>query len=133
MRTESIDLQNIKDDDGRITVAENLPFEIKRMFMVCIDVGKQRGAHSMKTCDQLFIATMGEMVVAINDENGYKKYFLRKNGRGLLVPARAWRTVRPNTRHAHMLVLASEVYDPDDSIRDYKEFENAIQQYRSSI
>lgn len=133
MNTHQIDLQNIKDEMGKITVAEHLPFEIKRVFMICFDRGQERGHHSMHKCKQLFIVTFGEVLVTINDENGFKKYMLKENGRGLLVPAQAWRVLKPLSNHAHMLVLASENYDDADSVRDYQEFQDVVQQDRPAI
>ena len=121
-----INLPKIIDPRGNLTVAEqfrNVPFDIKRVYWVYdVPGGESRGGHAHKECKEFIIAVSGSFHVTL--ENGKKKttYLLNHPYQGLLVETGVWRTLDDFSSGAVCLVLASELYDEDDYIRDYNEF-----------
>ena len=122
-----IEMQVVNDENGSLLIYENFPFEVKRTFVAYMRVGRQRGGHANHTCEQVFSVISGEVVLKLETGNGREEYHMRQNGRGIYVPAMAWRTLWAKTRFACVLVHASMAYDESDYIRSYKEFKNAIQ------
>ena len=129
MTDTHIDMQVVNDENGSIMIAENLSFEVKRTFVIYMKVGRQRGGHANYECEQLFTVISGEVVLRVETAEGKEEYHMRQNGRGVYVPALAWRTLMAKTRFACVLVHASTVFDESDYIRDYEEFKDALQQH----
>ena len=124
-----IDMQVVDDENGSLLIYENFPFEVKRTFVAYMKVGRQRGGHANHKCEQVFSVISGEVVLNVETANGREKYHMRQNGRGIYVPATAWRTLMAKTRFACVLVHASMVYDESDYIRTHEEFKDALQQH----
>ena len=129
MTDTHIDMQVVDDENGSILITERLPFEIKRTFALYMRVGRQRGGHANFKCEQVFTVISGEVVLRVETADGNEEYHMRQNGRGIYVPALAWRTIMAKTRFACVLVHASAEYDESDYIRTREEFKNAIQQH----
>ena len=68
------------------------------------------------------VATSGSVHVTLDDGQNKKTFVLDKPWEGLLVAPGLWRTLEHFSGGAVCMVLASEKYDPDDYIRDYKAF-----------
>ena len=129
MTDTHIDMQVIDDENGSLLISENLPFDVKRTFVIYMKVGRQRGGHANYECDQIFTVISGEVVLRIETAEGKEKYHMRQSGHAIYVPALAWRTITAVTRFACVLVHASMVYDESDYIRTREEFNDAIQQH----
>ena len=122
-------MQVVNDASGSLLIYENFPFDVERTFVANMQVGRQRGGHANHGCEQVFSVISGEVVLRVETADGKEEYHMRQNGRGVYVPAMAWRTLMAKTRFACVLVHASMVYDESDYIRDYDEFKDAIQQH----
>ena len=111
---------------GNLTVVENgqtLPFDVKRVYYLYdIPGGESRGAHAHKHLSQLIIAASGSFRVTLDDGNVKRSFFLNRPYQGLYVKPGIWRDLDDFSSGAVCMVLASEVYDKDDYIRDYNEF-----------
>lgn len=111
---------------GNLTVVENgqtLPFDVKRVYYLYdIPGGESRGAHAHKHLSQLIIAASGSFRVTLDDGNVKRSFFLNRPYQGLYVKPGIWRDLDDFSSGAVCLVLASEVYDKKDYIRDYNEF-----------
>ncbi len=127
MTNTHIEMQVVKDVNGELLIYENFPFDVKRTFVIYMMVGRQRGGHANRECEQVFSVISGEVVLKLETGNGREEYHMRQNGRGIYVPAMAWRTLWAKTRFACVLVHASMVYDESDYIRTREEFEDALQ------
>lgn len=121
-----IDLPKMFDPRGNLTVAEqfkNVPFGIKRVYWVYdVPGGESRGGHAHKECKEFIIAVSGSFHVTLDDGTDKKSYLLNHPYQGLLVETGIWRTLDDFSSGAVCLVLASELYDESDYIRDYDEF-----------
>ena len=119
-------LSKIHNRAGNITVVEgnkNIPFDIKRLYYLYdIPGGEDRGGHAHKELMQLIVAASGSFDVLLDDGINKKIVTLNRPNYGLMVVPGIWRELMEFSSGAICLVLASEVYDEKDYIRDYSEF-----------
>ncbi|QXP59909.1 sugar 3,4-ketoisomerase [Olleya sp. HaHaR_3_96] len=122
-----IDLPKIKDSRGNLSVIENntIPFDIKRVYYLYdVPSDAYRGGHAHKKLVQFLIPLSGSFDVILKDSIKTKSVTLNKPNKGLLITSGVWRELENFSSGAVCLVLASEVYDEDDYIREYKAFKN---------
>lgn len=121
------------DRKGNLTVVENgttFPFHSKRVYYLYdVPGGASRGAHAHKTLEQLIVAVSGSFKVSLDDGVDKKAFFLNRPYQGLYVKPGMWRDLEDFSSGAVCMVLASEVYQPEDYIRDY----DAFLEYRSRL
>lgn len=120
------ELPHIEDMRGNLSVGEfgrSIPFLAKRYFMV-FDVPSReiRGEHAHRTCHQFLICIKGSCSVVADDGIHRREFLLNRPNLGVYLPAMVWGIQYKYTSDAVLLIFASEYYDPDDYIRDYKEF-----------
>lgn len=127
-----IDLPKIFDPRGNLTVAEqqkNVPFDVARVYWVYdVPAGESRGGHAHKQCLEFIIAVSGSFHVTLDNGHERQTFLLNHPYQGLLVETGVWRTLDDFSSGAVCLVLASELYEEEDYIRDYGEF---LRIYRS--
>lgn len=114
------------DRKGNLTVVENgktLPFDVKRVYYLYdVPGGESRGAHAHKDLEQLIIAASGSFKVTLDDGKCKRTFFLNRPYQGLYVKPGMWRDLEDFSSGAVCMVLASDVYQSEDYIRDYDEF-----------
>lgn len=114
------------DRKGNLTVVENsitIPFDVKRVYYLYdIPGGEGRGAHAHRELEQLIIAASGSFTVTLDDGKSRRSFFLNRPYQGLNIKPGLWRDLVDFSSGAVAMVLASEVYQKDDYIRDYEEF-----------
>lgn len=127
-----ITLHTISDPRGNLTVAEeniDLPFDLKRAYWIFdVPQGGNRGGHAHKRLRQVLVAVNGSFTVNLDNGKERKKYLLNNPEEGLLIDTEIWRTLDEFSSGAVCLVLASELYDPEDYLYDYDEFLEYIKQ-----
>jgi dTDP-4-dehydrorhamnose 3,5-epimerase-like enzyme len=129
MKIQIIDLPNINDPRGNLSVLEGntLPFPIKRVyFLYDVPRGAERGGHAHVDQKEFLIATSGSFDVILNDGFSIEKVTLNKPNQGLLIPEGVWRELQNFCSGAVCLVIASDVYDEADYIRDYSDFLKSV-------
>lgn len=116
------------DRKGNLTVVENgntLPFDVKRVYYLYdVPGGESRGAHAHKSLEQFIVAASGSFKVTLNDGKCKRSFFLNRPYQGLYVKSGMWRDLDDFSSGAVCMVLASDVYDKEDYIRDFDEFIN---------
>ena len=114
------------DRKGNLTVVENgvtLPFDVKRVYYLYdVPGGESRGSHAHRELEQLIIAASGSFTVTLDDGVSKRSFFLNRPYQGLYVKPGLWRDLGDFSSGAVCMVLASEVYQKEDYIRDYQEF-----------
>ena len=114
------------DRKGNLSVVENgitLPFDVKRVYYIYdVPGGESRGAHAHKELSQLIVAASGSFKVTLDDGQVKRTFFLNRPYQGLYVKPGMWRDLEDFSSGAVCMVLASEVYQAEDYIRDYDEF-----------
>ena len=115
----------VEDLSGNLAFIQNgiLPFEFKRVYYL-FDVPSTafRGGHSHIEQHEVLIALSGSFEVIVNDGNGKKSYLLNKPNVGLHLPNGIWRELENFSSGSVCLVLASDVFEEMDYIRDYETF-----------
>ena len=123
-----LDLTRIDLDSGALTVINSnveIPFKIKRVYYLYdIPNKSDRGAHAHKELMQLVVAASGSFEIELNDGVNSKTFVLRQPDEGLLIPPGLWRDLRNFSGGGICMVLASEIYDESDYIRDFVEFKS---------
>ena len=113
----------VEDLRGYLTAAENFPFEIRRFFLVFeVPSREVRGEHAHRQCHQFLICARGECRVIADDGKEREEIILDSPSIGVHIPPMVWATEYRYSPDAVLLVLASDVYKPEDYIRDYAEF-----------
>jgi acetyltransferase-like isoleucine patch superfamily enzyme/dTDP-4-dehydrorhamnose 3,5-epimerase-like enzyme len=101
----------------------HLPFQPKRYFVVYDVPSKEvRGEHAHRTLEQVLTCIRGSVAVVLDDGRERDEVLLDSPDVGLYVPPMVWATQYRYSEDAMLLVLASDVYDPDDYIRSYEDF-----------
>lgn len=114
------------DDRGQLVALEeyrDIPFEIKRVYYMYDTVtGVVRGKHAHRTLEQILVCIHGSCKVRL--DNGYEKKIipLERPYEGLYIANNMWREMYDFSSDAVLMVLASDMYDEQDYIRDYDEF-----------
>ena len=125
-----IELSGFDDHRGSLVVGElnkELPFVVKRFFFVSgVPEGEPRGIHAHKDCHQFLVCVSGSVKAMVDDGENRTVVHLNKPTIGLHLPPITWGTQYDYSEDAVLLVLASEVYDPEDYIHSYKKFEEEL-------
>ena len=96
---------------------------MKRVYYLYdVPGGESRGAHAHKDLSQLIIAASGSFRVTLDDGNVKRSFILNRPYQGLYVKPGIWRDLEDFSSGAVCMVLASEIYQESDYIRDYQEF-----------
>lgn len=125
MNIKIIKIPKIEDRRGNLSVIEKevVPFEIKRVYYLYdVPAGAERGGHAHIEQQEFLVALSGSFEVILNDGKTEKTITLNKPYEGLLIPTGIWRELKNFSSGSVCLVLASDVFDEDDYIRDFQEF-----------
>ena len=114
------------DDRGQLVALEELkdiPFHIKRVYYM-YDTGEciVRGHHAHRSLQQILICIHGSCKILLDNGKEKKVIPLEKPYEGLYVSNLMWREMYDFSPDAVLMVLASELYDEADYIRNYDEF-----------
>lgn len=125
MEIRIIKIPKIEDPRGNLSVIEKdvLPFEMKRLYYLYdVPSGAERGGHSHKEQQEFLVALSGSFDVILNDGYIEKTVTLNKPFQGLLITNGIWRELKNFSSRAVCLVVASDVFEEADYIREYEEF-----------
>ncbi|MFH6997206.1 sugar 3,4-ketoisomerase [Flavobacterium sp. FlaQc-57] len=120
-----IDVPKIQDRRGNLSVIEGatIPFVSKRVYYLYdVPSGSKRGGHAHKKQQEFLIALSGSFDVILKDGKSSQTVTLNKPNLGLLIVDGIWRELRNFSSGAVCLVLASDEFDEEDYIREYKSF-----------
>lgn len=125
------------DERGQLIALEeikDIPFKIKRLYYIYgTQKGVIRGFHAHKKLEQILICIHGSCKILL--DNGYEKKIvnLEKPYEGLYVSNVMWREMFDFSEDAVLVVLASELYDESDYIRNYEEFLRFIKNNKKEV
>ena len=111
---------------GLLSVGEmgrQVPFEVKRYFLVYeVPTEEVRGEHAHRIQHQFLVCVHGRCLVVADDGTHRQEFILDSPHTGLYLPPMTWAVQYKYSRDAVLLVLASDLYDAADYIRDYAAF-----------
>ena len=114
------------DTRGQLVALEetkDIPFPIKRVYyMYDTAPGIIRGHHAHKNLEQILICIHGSCKILLDNGQEKKIVPLEKPYEGLYVAGNMWRGMFDFSHESVLMVLASQLYDEEDYIRDYDEF-----------
>jgi hypothetical protein len=127
-------LKYVPDMRGALSVGEfhrDIPFAPKRYFLVLgVPTAETRGEHAHIACHQFLIAVTGSVAVVADDGTNRQEFILDRPHTGLYLPPLTWGIQYRYSSDAVLLVFASDYYEPDDYIRDYKQFVDFVRAHR---
>lgn len=116
----------ISDADHQLQIVRNgleIPFEVKRMYYLYdIPFLQRRGGHAHQKLQQVVVAIIGSFTVKIDDGMESRIVALESPKVGLRLVPGIWRELVDFSPGAVCMVLASEVYNEHDYIREYGDF-----------
>jgi dTDP-4-dehydrorhamnose 3,5-epimerase-like enzyme len=126
MKIEIINFEIKGDERGSLISLEenkNIPFDIKRVYYIFNTVeGIRRGFHAHKKLKQLLVCVSGSCKVLLDDGKSKEEISLDNPNKGLLIESMIWREMFDFSPDCVLMVLANEVYDENDYLRDYQQF-----------
>jgi dTDP-4-dehydrorhamnose 3,5-epimerase-like enzyme len=121
-----IDFKSLGDERGELVAIENnknIPFEIKRVYYVFKTLNDvARGFHAHKELKQIAICVSGSCKFIMNDGESKESFILDDPQKGLYIDKMQWHEMHEFSDDCVLLVLASNVYDESDYIRNYSDF-----------
>ncbi|MGL5039088.1 MAG: sugar 3,4-ketoisomerase [Aeromonas sp.] len=126
MQIKLIPLQAHGDDRGSLIALEegfNIPFPVKRVYYLFnTKEGVRRGYHAHKTLKQVAIVVRGSCRFVLDDGKNREEVLLDNPTKGLLIESFMWREMYDFSDDCVLMVLADQLYDESDYIRDYDKF-----------
>lgn len=120
------ELPQVDDMRGSLSFGEferTIPFNAKRYFLVFdVPSSETRGEHAHRHCHQFLICIKGSCSVVVDDGEQSAEFLLNRPSIGVYLPPMTWGIQYKYSSDAVLLVFASDYYDADDYIRDYREF-----------
>ena len=125
------------DDRGQLIALEefkDIPFRIKRVYyMYDTAEGVVRRHHAHKSLEQILVCIHGSCKIKLDNGHEKKGVPLEKPYEGLYVANNMSREMYDFSQDAVLMVLASELYNEEDYIRDYDEFLKFVSNHLSEI
>nr|AXL04834.1 dTDP-6-deoxy-hex-4-ulose isomerase [Aeromonas hydrophila] len=121
-----IDFQVLGDERGYLVSLENnknIPFDIKRVYYIYGTEKKiSRGFHAHRALKQVAICVSGSCRIVMNDGLNKEEVVLDSPSQGLLIGIMQWHEMYDFSDDCVLMVLADQLYDESDYIRDYDYF-----------
>lgn len=113
-------------DAGELSFLEathDIPFDVKRIYYISkVPEGVRRGFHAHKHLKQLIFCPYGRIQLILENQHGREEIELSDPSIGIVIEEPTWREMLWLQRDSVLCVAASEFYEPEDYIRDYREF-----------
>ena len=121
-----LDFKAIGDERGYlISLEENkqIPFEVKRVYYI---YGTQkniiRGKHAHRKLQQIIFCPKGSCDFTLDNGIERKTIHLNSPAQGIHIKHNIWREFTNFSPDCIVVVLASDLYDENDYIRNYDDF-----------
>lgn len=121
---------SLGDDRGSLVALEankTIPFKIKRVYYIFgTKENVTRGLHAHKALKQVMLCISGRCKVTLDDGSIRESTILSSATKGLLIEGLIWREMCDFSPDCVLLVIASELYDENDYVRNYQDFKGLI-------
>lgn len=132
MDIKLIDFDVKGDRRGSLIALEdgaNIPFDIKRCYYIYnTQKGVRRGFHAHKNLQQLAVCVSGSCRFFLDDGESTKDILLDSPEKGLVLKGLIWREMYDFSDDCVLVVLADQLYDESDYIRNYHDFQKLAQE-----
>lgn len=126
---KKISIPKIEDYRGNLSVIEKevIPFKMKRVYYLYnVPSWAERAGHAHKEQKAFLIALSGSFEVVLNNIKEKETIILNKPSEGLLIENGIWRELKNFSSGAVCLVIASDVFEEEDYIRDFEVYKDYI-------
>ena len=114
------------DDRGALIALEskkNIPFEIKRVYYIFnTQTGVSRGFHAHKKLQQMAICLKGSCRFIMDNGLTKENVILDSPNQGIFIDAMEWHEMHDFSDDCILIVLASDIYNEVDYLRNYNDF-----------
>lgn len=125
-----IDFPVLGDERGALVALEanrHIPFDIKRVYYIYDTAqGVARGFHAHKALKQVAICLKGSCRFVMDNGKDKQDVILATPDKGLLIDVMQWHEMYDFSADCVLMVLANDIYDEGDYIRDYEAFCNEV-------
>ena len=132
-----LDFPPLGDNRGSLVALESnetIPFDIKRVYYLFgTKQDVTRGLHAHLALKQVMLCVTGSCKVLLDDGIARETVYLDSPTKGLLVESLVWREMSQFSSDCVLLVIANELYDEEDYIRDYERFKKTVELDRSPM
>lgn len=129
-KVHELAFSSLGDERGQLVALEQnkeIPFEIKRVYyMYDTTPGTKRGFHAHVDLEQVAICLSGSCVLDVETIAGNHSFHLDCPTKGLYMGGLVWREIRDFSPGCVLAVVASELYDEADYIREYDSFRQQL-------
>ena len=102
---------------------DHIPFDIKRVYFITnARIKLSRGYHAHKKTKQVIFCIQGSIKLTLDNGSNRKEIILDQPNIGVLIDQMTWHEMTNFKKDTLLLILASEVFDEKDYIRDYAQF-----------
>lgn len=109
----------------------DLSFEFKRIYYISkVPEGTRRGFHAHKKLKQLLFCPYGRIQLILENNHGREEIELSDPSIGVVIEEPTWREMLWLQKDSVLCVAASDCYDAEDYIRDYKQFREYMMKNR---
>lgn len=106
-----------------ISLKKNIPFKVKRIFILHGKKNYPRGNHAHYKCSQFLIPLCGSIIIEYeHNKNKLKKTLSLLKNNSLLLNPMTWCRIRFIGNNSKLLVFCDREYEPLDYIKDYTKF-----------
>ena len=113
--------------------SKNIPFDIKRVYYIwATDSQFVRGKHAHTQLEQVLVCVSGSCNIKLDDgiitddKNNIKEIILKNPTEGLYIGKNIWREMYNFSHDCVLMVIASELYNEQEYIRDYEIFLSTV-------
>lgn len=126
-----INFAEISDERGALIALEGqseVPFDIKRAYYLFRTIdGVRRGFHAHKQLTQVAVCVSGSCKILLDDGDNKINILLDNPRSGLLISPMVWHEMYDFSSDCVLLVLADDLYDESDYIRNYIDFKKLLE------
>ncbi|MGC9402635.1 sugar 3,4-ketoisomerase [Vibrio genomosp. F10 str. 9ZC157] len=123
---KTLEFNVLGDERGSLVSLEengNIPFNIRRVYYIFdTETEVSRGFHAHRELEQIAVCLKGRCRFVLDDGHTREEVWLDSPNKGLYINNNKWREMHDFSDDCVLMVLASNVYDESDYIRDYEEF-----------
>ncbi|WAT30625.1 sugar 3,4-ketoisomerase [Pseudomonas sp. GXZC] len=125
-----LDVKTKGDDRGHLVALEyknDIPFDIKRVYYLTdTKEGVPRGFHAHRELVQVAVCVSGRCLMKLDNGSLKEEVWLDSPDKVIVIDKMIWHEMHEFSTDCVLLVLASEVYDERDYIRDYTAFKELL-------
>ena len=106
-----------------ISLKKNIPFRVKRIFIIHGKKNYFRGNHAHYKCSQFLIPLCGSVTIEYeNKKNKLKKTLSLLKNNNLLLKPMTWCKIKFRANNSKLMVFCDREYEFSDYIEQYTEF-----------